>query len=134
MASETSPSQSVTLRRGVVLTATYSPPARDAHRAPSSAPALVFLHGGLGDRYNFFARRRSQRLNIPVLVISGGEDSMFSKVMGAELAALFPQGEHLHLPEAGHLMIAEYPKIVNEAIASFISRIEKPIVRTPSFQ
>jgi pimeloyl-ACP methyl ester carboxylesterase len=73
--------------------------------------------------YNFFTRRRPQKLNIPVLVISGGQDSMFSKAMGENLARLFPQGEHLHLPEAGHLMIAEYPEVVNEAIAAFIARL-----------
>lgn len=70
--------------------------------------------------YNFFTRRRPQRHDIPVLVISGGQDSMFSKEMGEALVAVFPKGEHLHLPEAGHLMIAEYPEIVNEAIAAFI--------------
>ena len=73
--------------------------------------------------YNFFTRRRPQRLNIPVLVISGGQDSMFSKEMGEDLAALFPQSAHLHLPEAGHLMIAEYPEVVNQAIASFITML-----------
>lgn len=73
--------------------------------------------------YNFFTRRRPQRLNIPVLVISGGQDSMFSQEMGAALAAVFPQGEQLHLPDAGHLMIAECPEVVNGAIASFINKL-----------
>ncbi|MDJ0708365.1 MAG: alpha/beta hydrolase [Leptolyngbyaceae cyanobacterium MO_188.B28] len=73
--------------------------------------------------YNFFTRRRRQKLNIPVLVISGGQDSMFTKQMGDVLAAVFPQGEHLHLPEAGHLLIAEYPEIVNSAIARFIVKL-----------
>lgn len=74
--------------------------------------------------YNFFTRRRLERRNIPVLVISGGQDSMFSKEMGEALVAVFPQGEHLHLPEAGHLMIAEYPEIVNNAIAAFIAKVQ----------
>lgn len=72
--------------------------------------------------YNFFNRRRHQKLNMPVLVISGGQDSMFTKEMGDALASVFPRGEHLHLPEAGHLLIAEYPEIVNQAIAGFIAR------------
>lgn len=73
--------------------------------------------------YNFFTRRRPQRLNIPVLTISGGQDSMFSQEMGENLAALFPQGEHLHLPEAGHLIMAEYPEIVNQVISDFIAQL-----------
>lgn len=48
--------------------------------------------------YNFFTRRRPQRRNIPVLVISGGtQDSMFSKEMGEALVAVFPQGELFRL-------------------------------------
>lgn len=73
--------------------------------------------------YNFFSRRRRQRLNTPVLVISGGQDSMFSQEMGENLAAVFSQGEHLYLPEAGHLLIAEYPEVVNWAIAQFIAKL-----------
>ena len=73
--------------------------------------------------YNYFERRRFKKIKVPVLVISGGQDSMFSREMGEALAAVFPKGEHLHLPDAGHLMIAEYPEVVNSAIASFIARL-----------
>lgn len=77
--------------------------------------------------YNFFTRRRRcKRLDMPVLVISGGQDSMFSKEMGEDLAAVFPNAQHLHLPKAGHLMIAEYPDEVNGAIAHFIGKISHP--------
>ena len=75
--------------------------------------------------YNFWQRQRSHRkLRVPVLVISGGNDSMFTKEMGAELAITFAHGQHLHLPEAGHLLIAEYPEIVNTAISNFIDRTQ----------
>ncbi len=75
--------------------------------------------------YDFWQRDRSYRkLKVPVLVISGGNDSMFTEEMGAELAAKFDYGQHLHLPEAGHLLIAEYPEIVNRAIADLLEKIE----------
>ena len=75
--------------------------------------------------YNFWQRQRSHRkLKVPVLVISGGNDSMFTEEMGAELAAKFDYGQHLHLPEAGHLLIAEYPEITNKAIADWLEKIE----------
>ena len=74
--------------------------------------------------YNFWQRQRSYRkLKIPILVISGGNDPMFTESMGEELAAKFNFGEHLHFPEAGHLLIAEYPEIINTAIANFIDKI-----------
>jgi pimeloyl-ACP methyl ester carboxylesterase len=74
--------------------------------------------------YNFF-RRPTPPLNshLPVLVISGGQDSMFTFKMGEDLAACFPKGEHLHLPDAGHLVMAEYSDVVNEAIELAIERI-----------
>jgi pimeloyl-ACP methyl ester carboxylesterase len=60
---------------------------------------------------------------IPVLVISGGRDPMFSQTMGQVLAQNFSRGEHLHLKTAGHLVIAEYPDIVNAAILEWIVKI-----------
>ncbi len=75
-------------------------------------------------QYNFF--RRSPKMispPIPVLVISGGRDPMFSQAMGQALTQNFSKGEHLHLEKAGHLMIAEYPDFVNAAILEWIEKI-----------
>lgn len=73
--------------------------------------------------YNFWKRDRShQKLSIPTLIVSGGKDPMFTEFMGVELASKF-KGQHLHLPEAGHLLIAEYSIQVNQAIADFIQLI-----------
>jgi pimeloyl-ACP methyl ester carboxylesterase len=74
--------------------------------------------------YNFF-RRDSPPINarIPVLAISGGKDPMFTYKMGEDLAACFPLGKHLHLPDAGHLVMAEYPDVVNCAIDDLIEGI-----------
>lgn len=74
--------------------------------------------------YNFW-QRHPAGLNkkIPILVITGGKDPSFTKKMGDELANSFSLGQHFHLPEAGHLLIAEYPQIVNKAIANFIATL-----------
>lgn len=73
--------------------------------------------------YNFFRRQSQINYSTPVLVISGGKDPSFTYKMGEELAACFPNGEHLHLPDAGHLVMAEYQDVVNCAIAEFIELI-----------
>lgn len=73
--------------------------------------------------YNFFRRQSQINSSVPVLVISGGKDPTFTYKMGEELAACFPKGEHLHLPNAGHLVMAEYRDVVNCAIAKFIEVI-----------
>ena len=70
--------------------------------------------------YNFWHRdRHYRRLNIPILVISGDNDPTFTKEMGEELTASFIDAKHIHLPEAGHLLLAEYPERVNQIIADF---------------
>lgn len=74
--------------------------------------------------YDFWQRRGHSKLKVPVLIISGGDDPMFTEAMGAELAAYFDFGQHLHLPQGGHLLIAEYPEVVNGAISEFINQIE----------
>ena len=78
-------------------------------------------------KYNFFERRkRSIDHQIPTLVISGGQDITFSFQMGEELAAHFTPSHHLHLPEAGHVVMAEYPEVVNEAIATWLKSLAEP--------
>jgi pimeloyl-ACP methyl ester carboxylesterase len=75
-------------------------------------------------KYNFFERRkRSIDRNIPTLVISGGQDVTFSFEMGEALKSHFTPSDHLHLPEAGHVVMAEYPEIVNQAIATWLNSL-----------
>ena len=77
-------------------------------------------------QYNFFRKSKPKFAdNIPVLVISGGRDLMFSREMGDVLANHFKLGEHLHLASGGHLLIAEYPEMINTAIAEWLTKCEK---------
>ena len=73
--------------------------------------------------YDFWQQQRyNRKLKVPILVISGGADPMFTEAMGDRLAAQFDQAQHLHLPTAGHLLIAEYPQIVSKAIADWMEQ------------
>ena len=72
--------------------------------------------------YNFFKRGQIHRVtDLPALVISGGQDPMFTNAMAAELAAHFRTAEHLHVPGAGHLVMAECPELINRQIAQWLS-------------
>jgi len=74
--------------------------------------------------YNFFHHRKADRyLDIPTLVITGGQDTMFTYAMGKDLADHFHYSKHLHLPNAGHLVIAEFPGDVNQAIADWLTQV-----------
>ncbi|NMF85207.1 alpha/beta hydrolase [Nodosilinea sp. P-1105] len=81
--------------------------------------------------YHFFAQRQTWQLDIPALVISGGRDPTFTRAMGDALTQHFAPGQHLHLPEAGHLIMAEYPERINHALADFRQRCAVPAKDTP---
>jgi pimeloyl-ACP methyl ester carboxylesterase len=81
-------------------------------------------------KYDFFSRTKTDHYrNIPTLVITGGRDSMFSFGMGEQLASHFNQSQHLHFPEAGHIVMAEYAEAVNVAIANWLT--EHGLVQAP---
>jgi pimeloyl-ACP methyl ester carboxylesterase len=75
--------------------------------------------------YNFFAQQKTERYrNIPTLVITGAEDPTFTYEMGEALTAEFHHSQHLHLPQAGHILMAEFPEIINRAIADWVDQLE----------
>jgi pimeloyl-ACP methyl ester carboxylesterase len=57
------------------------------------------------------------------LVISGGKDPTFTVEMGDELAAMFINRTHLHLKNAGHLVMAEFAELVNMAIGNWVKQL-----------
>lgn len=76
--------------------------------------------------YNFFDRHGNPRCkDVPTLVISGGQDSMFNAEMGAELASHFNRSLHLHIPIGGHLLMVELPETVNDAIVQLVAMSQK---------
>jgi pimeloyl-ACP methyl ester carboxylesterase len=73
--------------------------------------------------YNFLRRRKHDRyLEIPTLVITGGQDPVFTYSMGESLASHFRYADHLHLPNAGHVLMAEHPDAVSYAINSWLQK------------
>ena len=70
--------------------------------------------------YDRFARGEQEHLwTIPALVITGGQDPTFNFSMGEKLLSHFRNSRHLHVPQAGHLVMAEYPAVVNAAITDW---------------
>ncbi|PAX59522.1 alpha/beta fold hydrolase [Brunnivagina elsteri] len=71
--------------------------------------------------YSFFNRNPLFKISdIPVLILTGGKDPMFTVEMGNELASLFANHQHLHFPNAGHLVMAECFELVNISIANWV--------------
>ncbi len=63
--------------------------------------------------------RIGQRVSVPVLILSGGEDTVISPEMHASLVAAFPKAQQVVFPEAGHASYAECPDLFNGQIKKF---------------
>lgn len=106
------------------LTSSYGHPVVERFFAENPTPIDFHSYRALEIfwQYDFFSRIKTDHYrNIPALIITGGRDATFSYDMGAQLAAHFNQGQHLYFPEAGHIVMAEYPENVNEAIAHWVT-------------
>ena len=70
-------------------------------------------------------RKISRDVNVPVLILSGGEDTVISPEMHAQLVAAFPKAQHVEFPKAGHASYAEYPDSFNEQIEEFATKARR---------
>ena len=67
----------------------------------------------------------SHDVNVPVLILSGGKDTVISPEMHALLVAAFPDAQRVEIPKAGHASYAEYPDIFNEQIKEFATKARR---------
>ncbi len=108
------------------VSTTHTHPRLDRFFAESPVPTEASPYEALEIfwQYDFFARGVSKRLRqLPALVVSGGQDPMFTEQMGVELADQFINGQHLHLLNGGHLMMAEDAEGINRAIGQFVGQL-----------
>ena len=65
------------------------------------------------------------RISLPTLILSGGEDAAISPKRMDRLRDLLPQAEFVRIPNAGHTMTVETPSEVNEALGAFLDACEE---------
>ena len=65
-----------------------------------------------------------ERLDLPVLVITGLQDHVFLEPDVVEdRFSRFPRGQRVDIPEAGHLVPAERPEVLVDSLLSFIKEV-----------
>ncbi|MET4923724.1 alpha/beta hydrolase [Streptomyces sp. PSRA5] len=64
--------------------------------------------------------RQAERVLAPTLLVYGGRDQLVSYRMARKASAAFRDSRLLTLPDAGHVAMMEYPKVVAEAARSLI--------------
>lgn len=66
-----------------------------------------------------------EKISIPTLVITGLQDHVFlEKDAVEELLARLPEVQRVDLPEAGHLIPAEQPQLLTDALLAFAKEVE----------
>ena len=67
----------------------------------------------------------SDRIKVPVLILSGGKDTVISDEMHNALTSAFPVAEQIVFPAAGHASYAECPEKYHSEIRKFIAKTER---------
>ena len=62
-------------------------------------------------------------LKMPVLILSGGKDTVISTEMHASLIAALPRAHKVVFPKAGHASFAEYPDQFNYQVTEFAKKV-----------
>ena len=62
-------------------------------------------------------------LKMPVLILSGGKDTVISTEMHASLIAALPRAHKVVFPKAGHASFAEYPDQFNYQVIKFAKKV-----------
>ena len=62
-------------------------------------------------------------LKMPVLILSGGKDTVISTEMHASLIAALPRAHKVVFPKAGHASFAEYPDQFNYQVTAFAKKV-----------
>jgi len=70
-------------------------------------------------------------IDVPTLVVSGGHDLPYFRLVAAHLAAALLQARYLDLPWAGHLPSLERPEVVSELLLSELGSDEEPPLEVP---
>ena len=66
----------------------------------------------------------SDRIKVPVLILSGGKDTVISDEMHNALTSAFPVAEQIVFPDAGHASYAECPEKYHAEIIKFANKTE----------
>lgn len=83
-------------------------------------PALLETVAHEGERYQPRLLEAARRIEVPVLLISGGRSDVVSRETISEFMQLLPHAQHVRLPQATHMVAGDANDAFTEAIQTFI--------------
>lgn len=95
-------------------------------------PAMLHSIGDEGARYQQRLLDAARRLDVPVLLVSGGRSDVVSTATVAEFLRLVPQAEHIVVPHAGHTLAGDDNAAFTAAIEPFLRTLPVATIRKPA--
>lgn len=83
-------------------------------------PALLETVAHEGERYQPRLLEAARRIEVPVLLISGGRSDVVSRDTISEFMQLLPHAQHVRLPQATHMLAGDANDAFTETIQTFI--------------
>jgi pimeloyl-ACP methyl ester carboxylesterase len=65
-------------------------------------------------------------IQLPTLVLVGAEDAISTRDEMKTIAAAIPDAQFVEIPNTGHMTTIENPAAVNDAMLTFLARVENP--------
>jgi pimeloyl-ACP methyl ester carboxylesterase len=91
------------------------------HAVRDCRPTVLFNDFKACD--SFDVRDRLEKIHLPVLILCGAEDQLTPTKYSAYLHEKIEASRLVIVPQAGHLVMAEQPEIMNEAVESFLREL-----------
>ncbi len=96
--------------------------ARLENTAAGVANALV----GMGQGAQPYFGGRLPELQVPVLLIAGSQDQKYA-ALATSVSRSLPRGRLRVIPDAGHAVIGEHPRVVADLVDTFLTEVDRAV-------
>lgn len=87
-------------------------------------PAMLDSIAHQGERYQQRLLDAARKIEVPVLLVSGGRSDIVSDATVAEFLQAVPQAEHIEVPQAGHTLAGDDNAAFTAAIEPFLRTLQ----------
>lgn len=87
-------------------------------------PRMIESIGRSGEEYQAHLIEAAQRIEVPVLLVSGGRSELVREAHVDEFLALVPHAEHVRLPQASHMVVGDDNDAFTRTISAFLSTLQ----------
>lgn len=87
-------------------------------------PRMIESIGRSGEEYQAHLIEAAQRIEVPVLLVSGGRSELVNETHVREFLSLVPHAHHVRLPEATHMVVGDDNDAFTRTISAFLSTLQ----------